>query len=154
MANLRNVSYEWRHPMGLCYNMLHVVASWRLRYILHCNTLQHTATHCNTLQHSATLCNTLQHTATHCNALQRSWDIYLQSVGARAAVWGAYKKEMATKYTAAHCNTLQHTATKCNTLQHTATHCNTLGARAVIWGAYEREMDTCCNDNECLLFAQ
>ena len=56
--------------------------------ILHCNTLQHTATHCNTLQHTnwpgtrsaarlpqhyitlqhtATHCNTLQHTATHCN---------------------------------------------------------------------------------------
>ena len=25
--------------------------------VLHCNTLQHTATHCNTLQHTATHCN-------------------------------------------------------------------------------------------------
>jgi len=29
-------------------------------------------------------------------------------------------------FTAAHCSTLQHTAAHCNTLQHTATHCNTL----------------------------
>jgi len=63
-------------------------------YIIHCNTLQHTATHCNILQRTATHCNTLQHTAAHCNTLQ---------------------------HTAARYNTLQHTATHCNTLQHTAT---------------------------------
>ena len=28
--------------------------------MVHCNTLQHTATHCNTLQHTATHCNTLE----------------------------------------------------------------------------------------------
>ena len=67
--------------------------------LVHCNTLQHTATHCNTLQDTATHCNTMQHNATHCNTLQ---------------------------HTATHCNTLQHTATHCNTLQHTSTHCNTL----------------------------
>jgi len=29
--------------------------------LIHCNTLQHTATHCNTLQHTATHCNILHH---------------------------------------------------------------------------------------------
>jgi len=52
--------------------------------LLHCNTLQHTATrcnalprtrtatHCHALQHSATPCNTLQHLAIHCSTLQRT----------------------------------------------------------------------------------
>ena len=66
--------------------------------LLHCNTLQHTATHCNTLQHTAIHCDTVQHAAIRCNTLQ---------------------------HTATHCNTLQHAATRCNTLQHAATRCNT-----------------------------
>jgi len=36
------------------------------------------------------------------------------------------QRRIHTRYTATHCNTLQHTATHCNTLQHTALHCNTL----------------------------
>ena len=77
-------------------------------HLLHCSTLQHTATHCYTLLHTAAHCSTLQHTATHCNTLQH----------------------IAThcntlQHTATHCNTLQHNATRCNTLEHAATHCNT-----------------------------
>jgi len=41
----------------------------RYKPVLHCNTLQHTATHCHTLQHVAAHCHTLPHTATHCNTL-------------------------------------------------------------------------------------
>ena len=37
--------------------------------VIHCNTLQLTATHCSTLQLTATHCNTLQLTATHLPAL-------------------------------------------------------------------------------------
>ena len=33
---------------------------------------------------------------------------------------------LSRKYTATHCNTLQHTATHCDTLQHNAAHCSTL----------------------------
>ena len=40
--------------------------------MVHCNTLQHTATHCNTLQHIATHWYTLQRTAAHCNTLQHT----------------------------------------------------------------------------------
>jgi len=79
-----------------------------LNQVLHCNTLQHTATHCNTLQHTAMHCNTLQHTA---HALQRNANTNVIESG------------VTLQQPATYCNTLQHTATHCNTLQHTATHC-------------------------------
>ena len=65
--------------------------------------------HCNTLQHTATCCNTLQRTATHSLHDQ----VYRMS-------------ELCTCPTATHCNTLQHAATSCHTLQHAATHRSTL----------------------------
>ena len=69
--------------------------------VIHCNTLQHTATHCNTLQHTATL-----------SPITRlEW---------RALMWTGIIVQM-LQHTATHCNTPQHTATHCNTLQHTAT---------------------------------
>ena len=56
-----------------------------------------------------------------------------------ACVWHSISQKRADTYSAAHCNTLQHTPThcsqhftkegwliKCCTLQHTATHCNAL----------------------------
>jgi len=117
--------------------------------------VQHTSTRCNTLQlpqHSATLCNTLLHTATNRSTPVQAHPVVsflpklqphdlLQLPRIRACV----------SYTAANCNSLQHSAThphtatrkqlsrvrayincqvlckNCNnTLQHTATHCNTL----------------------------
>ena len=72
--------------------------------VIHCNTLQHTATHCNTLQHTAAHCNTLVHVCDMTHSRNTTSRI---------------------RYVI-HCSTLQHTATHCNTLQHTATHCNTL----------------------------
>jgi len=70
-----------KHTATHCNTLQHAVWDyWRqqqrraasLHYAIHCNILRHTATHCNilhcnTLQHTATYCNTLQHTATHCN---------------------------------------------------------------------------------------
>ena len=51
----------------------------------------------------------------HCNSLQHCNTLQLKPV----------MKVLNTNFTAAHCESLQHTATHCNTLQHTATHCNT-----------------------------
>jgi len=63
---------------GRCFTLTMVA-------VLHCVTLQYTASHCNTLQHTATLCNTLHRTASHCTTLP---------------------------CTATRCNTLHHTATQ------------------------------------------
>jgi len=130
-------------------NTPHVAAQCTL---IHCSTLQHTATHCNAPRgrhginptcHTScypmrprphpTRCstmhsNTLQHTATHCNALQRT----------SRKTWHQPhlphlllpNESSTTPHTLQH-NELQHTtaqcaATHCNALQHTATHCNAL----------------------------
>jgi len=121
----------------LCSVLQSVCPYCNLYSVMHCNTLQHTATHCNTLQHTATHCNTpnlrvpslcvltesvqcnaLQHTATHCNTP----NLRVHSLCVLTVICTA-------QCTATHCNTLQHTATHCNTLQHTATHCNTPNLR-------------------------
>jgi len=105
----------------------------KLHTVVHCNTLQYTATHYNTpatcflrghvgcqlsLQHTAAHCNALQHTATHCSTHTA------HTAGAR------WMPGRFLQHTATHLRTLQHTATHCNTLQHTAAYCNTpAGAR-------------------------
>jgi len=78
--------------------------------------------HCNTLQYTATLCSTLQHTA-HCNIAGVICNVRpakdnraLQQIAADCS---------RLQHTAAHCSTLQHTAAFCSTLQHTAAHCST-----------------------------
>jgi len=116
--------------------------------LIHCNTLQCTATHCNTLQHTATHvwcrvdtrrwkatytlqhtathCNILQHTATHCYTLQHTAKHYNtlpnNAMTIRLTSESLYKTLQHTArsdlYTATHCNALQHTATHCNILQH------------------------------------
>jgi len=85
------------------------------RDLFYCDTLQYTVP---PLQHIAIHCST----ATHCNTLQNppiNQALILQA-------WLICKRStFKCKYTATHCNTLQHTATHCNTLQYTAIHCNT-----------------------------
>jgi len=78
--------------------------------LIHCNTLQHTATHCNTLQHTATHCNTLQHTPVPSYTALRA---------KRGLITGLTLQHVATR-----CITLQLTSTKCNPLQLNATGCN------------------------------
>ena len=90
------------------------------RALLHCNTLQHTATHCNTLQHTATHCNTLQHTATHCNTLSSVCTI-ARRLPITAAVTVCKHTASHRQHTASHCHTLPRTATRWhnfNTLPH------------------------------------
>jgi len=124
-----------------------------LTWLIHCNTLQHTATHCYTLQHRASLqyvwllegasltwlihCNTLQHTAkqslqhtaTRCNTLQHTATHFntLQHTATRCNTGPHYSAYDSWKGLFWHGS---FTATRCNTLQHTATHCNTLQHRA------------------------
>ena len=103
----------------------HFITRKCVTYMIHCNTLEHTATHCNTLQHT----QHIEYTATHCN----------RTVGHRGGMWGLLHSVVrhskcvtyillcnTLQHTATHCNTLQHTATHCSTLQHTETHCSTL----------------------------
>ena len=47
------------------------------------------------------------------------------------------------RYTAIHCNTLQHAATRCNTLQHTATYCNILQHTATYCNILQHTVYTC-----------
>jgi len=79
--------------------------------VIHCNTLQHTATYCRVL--SSTSCN-LSYIEecgdlTHCNILHHT------------AHAGRHFQKL--QHTAAHCNTLQRTATHCSALQHADLSC-------------------------------
>ena len=135
------------------------------------NTLQHTATHytaspccdilhCSTLQHTATHCNTLQHTATHCNTLQHTATRYIPSLKRLLAVSVAFaeKDVRATPYCVIlHCNTLPHyAATRCNTLQHAATHCH-ITLQHTAYPAWEfcsqcplhSQREMCANASDC-----
>jgi len=85
--------------------------------VLHCNTLQHTATHWNALQRTVMRCNALQRTAAHCNALQRT-GTHCNALQ-RTAIGGAElagQRAFVRVYAAAHCNALQCTVTHCNAL--------------------------------------
>ena len=92
LSRRREISHK-RHP---CWDT-------RIkRYVVYCNTLQHTATYCNTLQHTAT-----HYIKRDMSKETRNSRIFFQKIMVnlkRAA------------YTATHCNTLQHTATHCNSL--------------------------------------
>jgi len=98
----------------------HGTCGCKLQYTAtQCNTLQYTwnmwVLHCSTLQHTATHCNTLQHTATHCNTQTHKNTLYNGS--------GCINQHVRTHNSARshnkHCNTLHHTASHCITLQHT-----------------------------------
>ena len=112
--------------------------------MLHCNTLQHTATHCNALQHAAKLidnhtftvflplsnlfvmqsvavccselhCHTLQHSATLCNTIiDKYWFAVFVSLSQRLCVAEGCSVMKSVA--------LQHTATHCDKLRHTAPH--------------------------------
>jgi len=78
--------------------------------------------HCNTLQHTATRCNTRQHAATHCNMI-------VQSASAVATASQPCPPQLLMHRNTTNCNMLHHTAPYCNPLPptHTATHtCMTL----------------------------
>ena len=121
--------------------------------MLHCNTVQRTATKRNTSQHSATQRNTIIvdwpctltfgvgrmlctrdtplkiHTATHCNILQHTvthCNILQHTLQRTATHWCVFPAGCsALEMNLSRC-TLWHTATHCNTLQHAATHCHAL----------------------------
>jgi len=108
--------------------------------LIHCNTLQHTATRCNTLQHTATHCNARQRTVLHCNTLQRNAAHCNTCYTNKGDTKGRSERGIldTLQHTAAHCNTLQRTAMHGNALQRTATHCNTLQHTATRTGEIPR----------------
>jgi len=116
--------------------------------LLHCNTLQFTATHCNMLQQRAAHRYTVKSQEDFkVNAKDRamimietrlktkqkqtriqSWKrVHGRTEWARVALWLYFIKIVLTlQHTATHTlqhTTLQHTATHCNTLRHTARQC-------------------------------
>ena len=102
----------------------------RIVNMLHCNTLQHTATHCNALQNTAPYCTTLQHP--HCE---------VRYVGCLSC------EDLTLQHTATYCNTLQHTATLHNTLHRTARHCNTLQRTATHCNILQHTLSTAAHCN-------
>ena len=83
----------------------------------------HVAARC-TLIH----CSTLQHTATHCNAPRGRHGI---NPTCHTSCYPMSPRQHPTRCSTMNCNTQQHNAlqrnaTHCNTLQRTATHCNAL----------------------------
>jgi len=121
-----------------------VATHWKL---LHCNTLQFTATHCNILQQRAAhrYCKKSRGSQSQCkrscydndwNQIEnkkkqtrmQSWKrVHGRIEWARVALWLYFTKIVLTlQHTATHTlqhTTLQHTATHCNTLRHTARQC-------------------------------
>ena len=154
----------------------------------HCNTPQHTATHCNTpfaqLRNerdilSVELCGLRQQMSsrdlqiaefqkgctTH-EARARAKDSEIEELRTQLTQLSSaeVRTELEARYTATHCNTLQHAATRCNTLhhavprctalhtaaycnilQHAATQCNTLQHYAMRRCSVLQRVAACCN---------
>jgi len=99
------------YTFAVCCSVLHVQRMFTCKHslqhnVMHCQTLQHTATNWNSQQHAFEQqpaipldcrCNTLLRAATQCNTLSDT-----------------PTHRIASQHTAPHCNTLQHTATHSN----------------------------------------
>ena len=144
----------WQHAETHCNTLQHTATRCNTlqHAATHSNTLQHAASRCSTLKYATTKTwhaahqsasvaafstSPPQHTATHCNAQPNT---AIHSNTQRQIVTNCNTKDLSrslsisiycytfsnppSRYTATHCNPLQHTATRCSTLQHTATRCN------------------------------